>query len=150
MKLVKWQTIHRVINVQEIISLKLQKFEFQLISFNMVSFFFSFRRRNSFQKTCTDFNIFVCNEMKMAFKVMKRSKFRYVFHENSQSTCKFIWYLLVGFRNLKVFLFWIFHFHSPMEGFKPLLASVVRQFYYMGIGCGLLRVLLACDSRSNR
>lgn len=72
------------------------------------------KRRNSFQKTCTDFNIFVCNEMKMALKVMKRSRFR------------------------------------PKEGFKPLLASVVKQFYYMGIGCGFLRVLLACDSRNNR
>lgn len=34
MKLVKWQTIHRVLNVQKIILLKLQKFEFQLISLN--------------------------------------------------------------------------------------------------------------------
>lgn len=71
-------------------------------------------RRNSFLKRCIDFNIFVCNEMKTALKVMKRSKFR------------------------------------PNEEFKPLLASVVKQFYYIEIGCGLSRVLLGCDSRSNR
>lgn len=70
-------------------------------------------RRNSFQKHCTEFNIFVCNEMKKALKVMKRSRFR------------------------------------PNEGFKPLLASVVKQFYYIEIGCGISRVLLGCDSRSN-